>query len=107
MAIQPLKMNQADVETAICRTFKQNFNQLQFNNAQSFSEIDSDRNCSFTLQRFFDGEGRYRVCGQAKLWDINHIVSRIYTIETSVMVTANHSEPQITFDRPITAKQSY
>lgn len=52
MAIQPLKMNQADVETAICRTFKQNFNQLQFNNAQSFSEIDSDRNCSFTLQRF-------------------------------------------------------
>lgn len=107
MAIPPLKMNQADVETAISRTFKKNFKQLQFNNALSFSAVDSDGDNSLFLQRKFDGEGKYRVRGCVKLWDLDHIVSKNYTIETSVMVTANHSEPQITFDESITATQSY
>lgn len=47
MAIPPLKMNKADVETAIRRTFKRNFKQLQFNKALSFSEVDSDGDNSF------------------------------------------------------------
>ena len=59
MAIPPLKMNKADVETAIRRTFKRNFKQLQFNKALSFSEVDSDGDNSFFLQREFDGEGKY------------------------------------------------
>ena len=107
MAIPPLKMNKADVETTICRTFKRKIKQLQFNKALSFSAVDSDGDNSFFLQREFDGEGKYRVRGCVKLWDLDHIVSRNYTIETSVMVTANHSEPQITFDESITATQSY
>lgn len=107
MAIPPLKMNKADVETAIRRTFKRNFKQLQFNKALSFSEVDSDGDNSFFLQREFDGEGKYRVRGCVKLWDLDHIVSKNYMIETSVIVTANNSEPQITFDESITAIQSY
>lgn len=107
MVIPPLKMNKADVETAISRTFKKNFKQLQFNNALSFSAVDSDGHCSFFLQREYDGEGKYRVRGCVKLWDLDHIVSKNYMIETSVIVTANNSEPQITFDESITAIQSY
>lgn len=105
MAIHPLKMNQADVQTAIGRAFKKDFNQLRFNKGLSFSVVDSEGNCSFCLQNDFEGEGKYRVRGQVKLWDIDHICSKNYIVETSVMVTAKHSEPQISFDESITVYQ--
>lgn len=105
MAIPPLKMNKADVETAIRRTFKRNFKQLQFNKALSFSEVDSDGDNSFFLQREFDGEGKYRVRGRVKLWNIEHTFSAIYSVETFVNVSAKHKEPQIDFIEPITAER--
>lgn len=105
MAIPPLKMNKSDVETAICRTFKRNFKQLQFSNALSFSAVDSDGDNAFFLQRKFDGEGEYRVCGRVKLWNIEQTFSAIYSVETFVKVSANHTEPQIDFIEPITAER--
>lgn len=56
MAIPPLKMNKADVETAIRRTFKRNFKQLLFNNALSFSAVDSDGDNSFFKENLMEKE---------------------------------------------------
>lgn len=105
MSAPPLKMNQADVQTAISRTFKKSLVQLRFNNSQQFSAVDADGNCSFFLQRKFDGEGIYNVRGQVKLWNTDHSFSAIYNIEAVVTVSGNNTEPEITFDGLLTAKR--
>lgn len=105
MSAPHLKMNQADVQTAISRTFKKSLVQLHFNNSQQFSSVDADGSCSFFLQRKFDGEGRYNVRGQVKLWNMDHSFSAVYNIEAIVVVAGNNTVPEITFDGLLTAKQ--
>lgn len=105
MSAPPLKMNQMDVQEAISRAFKKNLSQLHFNNSQSFSAVDTDGNCAFFLQRTFDGEGRYEVNGQVKLWNSDHTFSAVYNIGATVVVYANNTVPEITFEGILTAKK--
>lgn len=105
MSAPPLRMNQADVQTAICQTFRKTLTQLQFNNSMAFSGVDNDGHCSFFLQRTFDGVGKYTVIGHVKLWNGDHTFSTLYSIKASVLVSTNGSEPKITFVEPLTAKQ--
>lgn len=105
MGAPPLKMNQADVQTAISRTFRQGISQLSFNKSLSFSSVDSDGKCVFFLQRAFDGKGKYRVKGQAKLWNNEHTFSTTYNIEATICVSENDTEPIITFEQPLTANK--
>ena len=71
----------------------------------SFSAVDNDGNCSFFLQRNFDGVGKYEVRGQVKMWNADKTISANYNVQASVRVATNGSEPEISFDEPITAKR--
>ncbi len=105
MNITKLKMNQADVQTAISRKFKKTVSTLKFNNHQSFSAVDTSGVCCFTLQRAFDGIGEYTVEGQVKLWNKEANCSCIYNLNGRVNVSEKDTEPEITFEEPITVNR--
>lgn len=105
MNMPKLKMNQADVQTAISRKFKKTVSTLTFNNHQSFSAVDMEGVCCFTLQRAFDGIGEYKVEGQVKLWNKEANFSCIYNLNGLVNVSEKDTEPEITFEEPITAQK--
>ncbi len=105
MNMPKLKMNKADVQTAISRKFKQEVSTLTFNKNQSFSAVDSSGVCSFTLQRAFDGIGEYRIEGRVKLWNDEAYSSCIYNLGGQVNVSEKDTEPEITFEEPISAQK--
>lgn len=104
MSKPPLKMCKQDVETAAASKFRNNFNEIQFNNVDNIVSYDRDGQIIFFLQDDFTGKGNYRVEGVAKLFD-SEGCSKSYNLECSIIVDEVNGEPQINFINPISLKK--
>lgn len=94
------------MQTAIAETFKKQINHLEFVKGNTFSSVDKDGCCSFTLQKEFKGVGKYQIIGNASLWDAEGSTCLLYIVEGTVNVKSGEDDvPMIEFLQPFSIRK--